>query len=125
MIKSIHLVTVAGSILFFILRYVWMLFESPMLQKKWVKIFPHIVDTLLLISAIILAVQISQYPLVDGWLTAKVFALLLYIVLGSIALKRGKTKGIRIVAGVLAISTFAYMISVAVSKSILGFFVFL
>jgi len=125
MIKSIHLVTVAGSILFFILRYVWMLFESPMLQKKWVKIFPHIVDTLLLISAIILAVQISQYPLVDGWLTAKVFALLLYIVLGSIALKRGKTKGIRIVAGVLAISTFAYMISVAVSKSILGFFAFL
>ena len=107
------------------LRYAWMMFESPMLQKKWVKILPHIIDSLLLISAIILAIQISQYPLVDNWLTVKVLALLLYIILGSIALKRGKTKSIRIGVGMLAIATFVYMISVAVSKSTLGFFVFL
>jgi len=125
MIKSIHLITVSSSILFFILRYTWMIFESPMLQKKWVKILPHIIDTLLLVSAIILAIQISQYPLLDSWLTAKVLALLLYIVLGTIALKRGKTKNIRIIAGVFAIATFSYMLSVAVGKSALGYFVFL
>ena len=125
MIKSIHLLTVSISILLFILRYAWMIFESPMLQKKWVKVLPHIIDTLLLVSAIILTIQISQYPLVDGWLTAKVLALLLYIILGTIALKRGKTKNIRIIAGVFAIATFFYMLSVAMSKSALGFLVFL
>lgn len=125
MIKSIHLLTVSFSILLFILRYIWMILESPLLQKKWVKILPHIIDTLLLVSAIILAIQISQYPFVDGWLTAKVIALLLYIVLGTIALKRGKTKALRVFAGLLAIVTFAYILTVAISKNTLGFISFL
>lgn len=101
-----------------------MVFESPLLQKKWVKILPHIIDTVLLVSAIILAIQVSQYPLADSWLTAKVLALLVYIVLGSIALKRGKTKGIRVTAGIAAIATFVYMLSVAVTKNTLGLFIF-
>ena len=125
MIKSIHLTAVSITIILFIVRYVWMLIESPWLQKKWVKILPHIIDTVLLISAIVLVIQISQYPVVDAWLTAKVVALLLYIILGSVALKRGKTKSIRIVAGLMAISIFAYMLSVAVTKSALGFLVLL
>ena len=125
MIKFIHLFAVSTTVILFILRYVWMMVESPLLQKKWVKILPHIVDSVLLASAIVLAIQISQYPLVHAWLSVKVFALLIYIVLGSIALKRGKTKGIRVAAGIFAITTFTYMLSVATTKSALGFLLYI
>jgi len=121
MIKTIHVAMVYCSIIFFVVRYVWMLGESNLLQQKWVKIAPHIIDTILLVSAIGLAIQISQYPFVDTWLTSKILALVLYIVLGTIALKRGKTKLIRISAGILAIACFGFMISVAVTKNALGF----
>jgi len=124
-IKFIHLFAVSTTVILFILRYVWMMVESPLLQKKWVKILPHIVDSVLLASAIVLAIQISQYPLVHAWLSVKVFALLIYIVLGSIALKRGKTKGIRVAAGIFAITTFTYMLSVATTKSALGFLLYI
>jgi len=67
-----------------------------MLARRWVRVLPHVVDTALLASAIALAVALGQYPLVNGWLTAKLAGLLAYIVLGSIALKRGRTRKIRI-----------------------------
>jgi uncharacterized membrane protein SirB2 len=102
-----------------------MLVESPLLQKKWVKVLPHIIDSLLLVSAIVLAIQIAQYPIVNGWLTAKVIALLVYIILGSIALKRGKTKRVRVIAGIFAMIVVFYLVSVAVTKSVFGFLMFL
>jgi uncharacterized membrane protein SirB2 len=59
-------------------------------------------------------------PGTRGWLTAKVAALLVYIALGAIALKRGRTRGVRIAAFIGAIVTFAYIVSVALAKSPLG-----
>ena len=61
-----------------------------MLQQRWVKIVPHVVDTLLLVSALTLVFWSDQYPFEQPWLTAKVLALIVYIALGTIALKRGK-----------------------------------
>jgi uncharacterized membrane protein SirB2 len=60
-------------------------------------------------------VLIGQYPLVNGWLTAKLFALIAYIVLGTVALKRGKTKNQRIAAWLAALLVFGYMVAVAVA----------
>ncbi len=94
-----------------------MLRESPLLHRRWVKIAPHIVDTVLLISAIVLAVQIAQYPFVNGWLTAKVIGLLLYIILGTLAIKRGKTKSVKTLAFFSAIIVFFYIVLVAVTKN--------
>ena len=98
-----------------------MLTESNLLQKKWVKIAPHIIDTLLLGSAITLAVILQFSPLEHSWLLAKIIGLLIYIVLGTVALKRGKTKPIRIAALILALLTFAYIVKVALTKSPLIF----
>lgn len=98
-----------------------MLTESNLLQKKWVKIAPHIIDTLLLASAISLAVILQLSPLEHPWLLAKIMGLLIYIVLGTVALKRGKTKPIRITAFVLALLTFVYIVNVALTKSPLVF----
>lgn len=116
-IKHIHLTTVALSISFFLLRALWVFFKPHMMEKRWVKIIPHIIDTALLISAISLAVLIQQYPFVDHWLTAKLLALCVYIVLGTIALKRGKTCLIKGGAFAGSLLTFAYIAAVAITHS--------
>ena len=115
LIKNLHLATIALSLALFILRGAWMIAASPMLQARWVRIVPHVNDTLLLSSGIALAVLVQQYPLVHGWLTAKLLALILYIVLGTIALKRGKTKAQRIAAWIAALLVFGYMVVVAMA----------
>lgn len=119
--KHSHMLFVVISGLFFLVRGAWMLMESDMLQKKWVKIVPHVVDTLLLVFAIGLCVILSQYPFVHHWLTVKVVMLVAYIGLGTIALKRGKTKAIRTLAFFAAIASFLFMVSVARAHHPLGF----
>ena len=114
-LKHLHLTAVALSFTLFALRAFWMLRESPQLQQRWVKIVPHIIDTVLLVSALSLAWMLQQYPFVDSWLTAKVLALLAYIGLGTVALKRGRTRKIRILALVGAVLSAAYIVSVALS----------
>ena len=91
-LKHIHVSCAAISFALFFLRGIWSFNGSPIMRQRWVKIVPHFVDTLLLASALALAYTIGQYPFVDAWLTAKFFGLVLYILLGSIALKHGKSK---------------------------------
>lgn len=116
---SIHLVTVGISLALFLLRGAWRLSDSPMLAKKWVKIVPHINDTLLLAAAIGMLIVANLNPLQHDWLMAKIGALLAYIVLGTIALKRGKTPLQRNLAFIGALTAFAYIVAVAVSKQAL------
>ena len=120
-VKHIHMGCAAASGSQFLLRGVWMLRASPLLHQRWVRIAPHVVDTLLLASAITLAVWSGQYPFAQGWLTAKLLALLGYIVLGTIALKRGRTRAVRTGALIGALALFAYIVAVAVSKHPLPF----
>ena len=116
-IKYIHIISVLISFTLFFIRGVWMLRASPLLQQRWVKVTPHIVDSVLLISAVTLAVQLSISPLANPWLLAKIVALLLYILLGVIAIKRGKTKTIRLYAWLAAQVVFVYIVSVALSHN--------
>ena len=115
-VKHLHITFAAVSGSFFLLRGMWMLLDSPMLQQRWVRVVPHVVDTLLLTSALVLVFWSAQYPFVQTWLTAKVLALVAYIVLGTIALKRGKSKGVRSFALVAALATFAYIVAVAQTR---------
>lgn len=105
----------ALSYTLFFLRGIWMLRDSSLAQQRWVKLAPHIVDTLLLASAIALAWQLGYSPLTHPWLASKIAALLLYIIIGSIALKRGKTKRIRLISWLTAQLVFLYIVSVAVT----------
>jgi uncharacterized membrane protein SirB2 len=115
LIKSIHITCVTLSYSLFFLRGVWMLRDSPLLQQRWVRYAPHTVDSILLLSAITLAWQLGISPLEHPWLATKIIALLGYIVIGSVALKRGKTRRIRLAAWLVAQSIFFYMVSVAVT----------
>ncbi len=114
--KHIHMSMAGLSLLGFIIRGYWMLTEHSLLQAKPVKILPHIIDTLLLASAIYLVVILQTYPLVVNWVTAKVVLLIAYIVLGTIALKRGKTKQTRIIAFVLSLLIILSLFAIASVK---------
>lgn len=119
--KHLHMGLAALSGSFFLLRGAWMLADSPVLQRRWVRMAPHVVDSALLASAVVLAIWSSQYPLAEAWLTVKVLALLAYIVLGTIALKRGRTRSIRSAAYLAAVLVFLYIVGVAVMKNPLFF----
>lgn len=116
-VKHLHITCAVLSGSFFMLRGLWMLGDSPLLQRRWVRVLPHGIDTLLLASALVMVFWSGQYPLAQSWLTAKVLALLAYIVLGSIALKRGKTKGARAFAGLAALAALAYIVAVALTRN--------
>lgn len=115
-LKHFHVTCAVLSGSLFLLRGFWMLLESPTLQRRWVRTAPHVIDTLLLTSALIMVFWSGQYPFVQNWLTAKVIALLVYIGLGTIALKRGKTKAIRIAAFIGALLVFTYIVGVALTR---------
>lgn len=120
-LKYVHVTCVVLSGAGFFIRGVWMIRESPWLQKKWVRVLPHIIDATLLVSAILLTLQIRQYPFVHGWLTAKVLALIAYIVIGAIGLKYGKTRKIRITAWLIAMVVFFYIVLVALTRQVLPY----
>lgn len=121
LLKHIHVTCAVISFALFFLRGIWSFKGSPIMQQGWVKVVPHAVDTLLLASALGMAYLIEQYPLVDAWLTAKFFGLLLFITLGSVALKHGKTRAIRIAAWLGAQVVFAYIVLVATNHNPLPF----
>lgn len=123
LLKMIHVSSIVVSYLLFFVRGIWLMQDSEKLHQRWVKILPHVVDTLLLASAIALAITIQQSPLNDAWLTAKVIGLIIYIGLGMVAMRFGKTRRTKIIAWVAAECVFIYIVLVALTKSpVLGLF---
>lgn len=116
-LKHLHLTCVVLSGLGFLLRGFWMLRASPRLQHRLSRTAPHLIDSLLLTSAIALAWLSGQYPFAQPWLTAKLAGLLAYIVLGSMALKRGRTLAIRRRFLLAASMAYAYIVAVALTRS--------
>ena len=123
-LKIIHVSAAILTISGFILRGMWMMSGSPLLQRRIVRVSPHVVDTILLLSGIALTQTLSLPVLKQPWLLAKLAALLVYIVLGMIALRHGKTREIRTTAFLLALATFAYIAGVALSKSLTSWLAF-
>lgn len=116
-LKHIHMTCALISIIFFSVRAVWAFSGSELLQKKWVKITPHIVDTLLLLSAIGLAFAWVQSGSLPAWISAKLLALVAYIFFGIMTLKKAKNAQQRFYYFALALLTFTYIVGVAFSKN--------
>ncbi|MET3120436.1 putative membrane protein SirB2 [Oxalobacteraceae bacterium GrIS 2.11] len=117
-IKYLHMSCVLLSGSLFVLRGIWMMRDSALRERLWVRVVPHCVDTVLLGSAVTLAIMSAQYPFQQNWLTAKLVALVIYIVLGAIALKRGTSKPIRVMAWLAALIVFGYIVAVAITKHV-------
>ncbi|TAL65258.1 MAG: regulator SirB [Burkholderiaceae bacterium] len=116
-VKSLHVGCVALSISLFTLRAA--LQWQNVAWRRWrvLRIAPHVVDTVLLGSALWLCWIIGQYPFVQGWLTAKVLALAAYILLGRMALGRTAANGKRLAAFVAALCCVGYIVGVALTHS--------
>lgn len=115
-VKHLHMGCAALSGSLFLLRGVWMLRASSMLQRRWVRVVPHCIDTVLLASALVLVFWSGQYPFAQPWLGAKVVALLLYIALGAVALKRRSAAAFG-----AALLTFGYIAAVAATRQVIPF----
>jgi uncharacterized membrane protein SirB2 len=117
-----HIACVALSGTLFFARGSLMLAGSPLANHLLARRLSQTVDTLLLVAAIALTTIIHQYPFVQAWLTAKVLLLVLYIVLGVFALRRGRTRRARAACFVAALAVYLYIVSVAVAHSPRGIF---
>ncbi len=116
-VKNLHLTTVTLNICIFMLRFYWMMQKSGWVHKKPVRYISVINDTLLLIAGISMTLMSQQYPFVAPWLTTKLVVLLVYIIFGSLAIKRGSSMRVRISCGVIAMGCFLYIASVAFSRT--------
>jgi len=121
MLKLVHVSLVLLSIGGFMVRGWWMLKDSPRLRLQLTRVLPHVADTLLLASGVGLAVWARFNPLHQPWLMAKLLALVVYILLGTLALKRGRTRTLRIWALAAAVGVYGYMLATAVSHDPLPF----
>ncbi len=118
-IKHLHMLLAIISIVGFTIRGGMKLAGSRWLEQRWLRIAPHVVDTLLLAAGIWLAVASQQYPLAQGWLTAKVVGLVLYIALGLHVMRFATTQRARAISYALALLCFAWIMAVAFSRTVL------
>jgi len=121
-LKLLHVGCAILTISGFVIRGYWMLSSPAKLQLMFVRVAPHVLDTVFLLSGIALIVALRLPVLSQDWLLMKFVALPVYVVLGAIALGRGKTPRVRTTAFILALVTFAYIVGVALSKSTLSWF---
>jgi uncharacterized membrane protein SirB2 len=119
-VKATHVASVCLSIAGFVARGALMLRGSALLKARFVRVAPHVVDTVLLASALWLCWRLDEYPFVDGWLSAKVLGLVAYVALGTIALKRGRTPRVRAAAFAAALVAFGYIVWVALTRDARG-----
>lgn len=112
-IKHIHTTAAALSLAFFVLRAAWSVAGAAQLHYRFVRIAPHVIDTILLVAGVAMAIMIGPF---QTWIMAKIIGLLVYISVGTIAIKRGKTRTTRAIAALIAVLVFAYIVGVAVTK---------
>ena len=116
LVKLIHVTCALISISGFITRLIGQLRQASWLDHKLVKILPHVNDTLLLLAGITLAIQYQFNPFNNEWLLAKIVLLLIYIMLGMLALKKFTTLPTKFFTGLCAVFVFTAMVLLAVYK---------
>ena len=119
--KHLHMALALVTLISFCIRSYWAFTGSILLNNKIVKVLPHIIDTIFLLSAICLMIILHQCPVIHAWLTAKLIGLLAYIMFGVLAIKKAKTNLQRFVYFSLATACFIYTGAVAITKNALFF----
>ena len=116
-LKSIHVTCALLSIFGFALRGYWVLSEDHRRDYRLAKVLPHLIDTLLLASAVAMLFIWGASPFDLPWVIAKIVALLAYIGLGMMVMRFANSREVRVTAYVAALAVVAYIVSVALSHS--------
>ena len=119
-IKAVHIAAVTASGLLFLLRGAAVQLGASWAMAAPLRYLSYSIDTVLLTAALMLVTILHQYPFVQGWLTAKVLLLLAYVVLGSFALKRGRTRAVRTSCWIAALLVYVFIVSIARAHHPLG-----
>ena len=114
--KHLHMTLALLSVLLFTLRFAWLLMNSDQLNKKWVKIAPHVIDTFLLAIGIGMAVKLSINPFEQLWLGEKILAVVAYIFTAFYTLKLAKNNTMRIIGYLGALGWIMLVVRIAISK---------
>ena len=120
-VKLVHQTAVALSIAGFFVRGAASLAGAQWVSSRAAKTVPHVVDSVLLLSALVLAWMLRLTPGQAPWLEAKIVGLVLYVALGVVALRPGRPRSVRAAAWVAALLVVGWIVSVALTKSPLGF----
>lgn len=120
-LRHIHITAVIASGALFVARGIGLQLAARWPMAAPVRFASYGIDTVLLTAAILLSIAIRQYPFAQDWLTVKVLLLVVYIVLGVFAFKRGRTPTVRRIAFIAAIAVYLYIVSVARAHDPLGF----
>ena len=119
-IKAVHIAAVMASGSLFLVRGAAVQLGAAWAMAAPLRYLSYAIDTALLTAALMLATIIHQFPFVQGWLTAKVLLLVVYVVLGSFALKRGRTRVVRTSCWVAALLVYLFIVSIARAHHPLG-----
>ncbi|XPF94624.1 SirB2 family protein [Colwellia sp. RE-S-Sl-9] len=114
--KHLHMTLALLSVGLFTLRFAWLLMNSAQLDKKWVKIAPHIIDTLLLVIGVVMAVKLSINPMEQLWLGEKILAVFAYIFTGYYTLKLAKNNMMRVIGYLGALGWIMLIVRLAMTK---------
>ncbi|WP_448550353.1 SirB2 family protein [Thalassotalea fusca] len=115
--KHLHMTAALLSVLLFTLRFAWTLVGSEQLNKKWVKILPHVIDTCLLIFGLVLMMKLALNPFEQLWLGEKLLAVIAYIFTGYYALKLARTRMMQVVGFVGALGWVVLVVKLAMTKT--------
>ncbi|KOR30946.1 hypothetical protein TI04_03375 [Achromatium sp. WMS2] len=121
LVKYIHIAAVVVTSTLFLWRWYLTVVESDIMQQLWVKVLPHVNDSIILVSGVTMIWMSRQYPTNQPWLAAKILAILIYILLASVAIKYGYTRRWRLIAGILAVLCLWYIMMIAINKSVILF----
>jgi uncharacterized membrane protein SirB2 len=121
-IKAVHIAMVFASGLLFALRGAGVLAGMRWPMRLPVKLLSYTIDTTLLTAALMLFTILPHAMFSNGWLTTKLVLLVVYIGLGTFALKRGRTRRTRAITSVAALAVFGFIISIARAHHPLGIF---
>jgi uncharacterized membrane protein SirB2 len=111
-----HRVLAVSSPLMFSLR-AWRSIRGLEPARGWLRVTPHVVDSLLLLAGSGLALIIRQYPFLDAWLTAKLLALIAYIAAGHVAVRRARSVRGKLTAWLIGLALVLYIFAVAITRS--------
>jgi len=114
-----HMLLAILSPLLFSLR-AWRSIRGLQPARGWLRVTPHVVDSLLLLAGIALALIIRQYPFRDAWLTAKLLALIAYIAAGHVAVRRARSVRGKLTAWLSGLALVLYIFAVAITRSPTG-----
>jgi uncharacterized membrane protein SirB2 len=117
LLKIVHMSCAGISYALFVLRGVWRFTGSPIADRRWTRVVPHVNDTVLLLAALAMAASLAPFPGYHPFLAAKLGGLILYILLGVTAFRWAQGRSARLAAWLAAQAVFFYIVAVALTKS--------